>query len=103
LHSLVNLSDSAETAAEVHCRLACACRRFLGLDIVEAGFVPLDPQVAASAGAGRPLVSEYPACPASRELDALANRLLKTETRIFQGIRTIDSTHSNLPVDLKAH
>lgn len=40
IHTLVNLASDANSAADVHARIAEACRRFLGIRTVAAGSVP---------------------------------------------------------------
>ncbi len=83
IHALVNQATGPEVAAEVQGRLAHACRRFLGISLQDAGHVPADPRVAASAMAAEPLVIAAPGCDAARQIDRLAETLT---------VRAIDET-----------
>ena len=78
VHTLVNLAASAETARNVHARIARACNRFLGLDAVAAGHIPADPHVAASGRSGTPLVLAEPRNAAARQFGSLAAVLAQT-------------------------
>ncbi len=42
VNCLVNMADDEETAADVQARLERSCRRFLGLHLRDAGYLPLD-------------------------------------------------------------
>jgi flagellar biosynthesis protein FlhG len=70
IHLLVNMARDAETAADVYRRLAKVCRRFLAVQLEDAGHVPSDARVAAAAFA-----AAAPGCAASRQIGRLAQLL----------------------------
>lgn len=74
---VVNLAPSREAAEEVHGRIVQACRRFLGLSLPMAGWVPCDTQVPRATAAGEPVMIASPDCPASRQIDALAGAIMQ--------------------------
>jgi len=78
LASLVNQTTDAVTAAEVHERLRQACRRFLSIDVDQAGAVPCDLAFATAARAN-PMGLIGPAgfsSPAAVELARIAERYM---------------------------
>lgn len=77
VRSLVNLAPDDETAANVHERLAQACRRFLGETLHAAGHVPADDQVAQAGLEGRSFLLTSPNCPASAAIAQLAEGLTR--------------------------
>lgn len=72
---VVNRATDAAAAAEVHARLERVCRRFLGLPLETAGYVPRDIQVAAAAEAREPLALVASDAPAARHFDRLAQTI----------------------------
>jgi flagellar biosynthesis protein FlhG len=75
IHVLVNLAPTPDAAEDVGGRLAKASRRFLATQLHWAGYLPVDPHVAAAAAAGKPFVMAAPACRAARHLGRLAGAL----------------------------
>jgi flagellar biosynthesis protein FlhG len=75
IHLLVNLAPTPDAAEEVRHRLTQASRRFLATQLHWAGCLPVDPQVAEAAAAGKPFVSAVPASAAARQLCRLAGAL----------------------------
>ncbi len=73
IFTLVNRAADAETAREVHARVALASHRFLGLRISPVGHVPDDPQFAA---AGLPLMVRAAYGESARCLERIAQRML---------------------------
>lgn len=72
---VVNQADSPAEAQHVLDRIGTAARRFLGIAVPSAGFVPADPHVPAAVRRRRPVILEYPACPASCAIRHLAEWL----------------------------
>ena len=75
LFTIVNLAPDDDTARNVHHRLARSCHRFLGLDVATGGAVPVDPQLSASAKAGRLAVADSPQSAAARAVARIAATL----------------------------
>jgi flagellar biosynthesis protein FlhG len=69
---VVNQSSSPAEAHDVLDRIGGASRRFLATPVSGAGYVLTDPHVPAAARRRRPLLLEYPACPASRSISRIA-------------------------------
>ena len=74
---VLNQASSPAEAHQVLDRIGTACERFLGLSVIPAGYVLADPHVSAAVHRRRPLVLEYPACPASRSIGRLADWLVR--------------------------
>lgn len=81
LRSLVNFAADAETADEVHARLARACQRFLGLSLRQAGYVPLDAQVRAAGRGAMPVVHFAPQSPTAQQFRQVAAWLVSITGR----------------------
>jgi len=75
IHTVVNSAPTAESAENVHQRLAKACRRFLGLHLQAAGYVSADPRMKEAGASGRPLVIAAPGCNVARQIRRLAKAL----------------------------
>ena len=74
IHCLVNRIAEIDEATEVHERIACACRKFLGMELGWAGAVAEDPSVGESAQEGRPLLVTSPDSQAADDLRQVAER-----------------------------
>jgi flagellar biosynthesis protein FlhG len=72
VYSIINMADDARSARETQQRLLATCRRFLGLNLIEAGCVPRDEHVAKAGRLQRPFVLEAPQRGASACLAWLA-------------------------------
>jgi MinD-like ATPase involved in chromosome partitioning or flagellar assembly len=70
---VVNAAPRAEAAVEAHRRLALVCRRFLGVTLIDGGYVPMDAEIPKGAWNKEPFVLTAPKTAASRSLDRLAN------------------------------
>ena len=79
VHTVVNRVEQ-DSAAEVHDRLARACRRFLGLRLQSAGHVSNDDRVVDAGAARKPLLIDYPDAMAARQIEAIASRLVLAAT-----------------------
>jgi flagellar biosynthesis protein FlhG len=73
--AVVNLAPDGPVADDVQKRLRCACRRFLGLTLHDAGWIPRDPRIEAAAAAQELVVLTAPQWPAAAKIRGLANRL----------------------------
>ncbi len=73
---LVNMADSAAEAAELHRRFAELARRFLGVEIDNLGFIPLDRNVREASKRQVPLVCGVPAPPAAVAITRMASGLV---------------------------
>jgi len=77
MFTLVNMAGGRSSAAEVHGRIAQACRRFLGVQVREAGYVCCDPLVAEAGRVGQPLVIRTPNCRSARQIRRLARTVIR--------------------------
>ena len=71
----MNMTATAEIAGSVQGRLAEACRRFLAVELQDAGRVAADPQVAMGVETAEPLVIATPGCDAAQQIDRLAKAM----------------------------
>jgi len=72
---LVNRAMDRQEARATYQRISTVARQFLGMTLLDAGHVLEDPKVRESVRRREPFVLNYPRCPASRCVAALANRL----------------------------
>ena len=75
LLTLVNRATTARQARDIHERLARTTRLFLETTLLEAGWVPEDPEVLRAINHRIPVLIETPDSPASRAIEQLARRL----------------------------
>lgn len=90
LASVANCVADEVAAADVHERLDRACRRFLGVTILPAGFLPFDPCVPRAAAGQHPFLIDAPDGAAALGIDRLAvevPRLLETESPLHVHFR----------------
>lgn len=73
---IVNQAADRSEGRAVFGRLAKTTSRFLGRTIYDLGYLPRDAQVSAAVRARRPVVAAYPAAKVSRQIVALAAKLL---------------------------
>jgi flagellar biosynthesis protein FlhG len=91
---VVNQSPTESIAADVHHRIDRSCRRFLGLDLPLAAWLPPDASVPAASRLGIPPTIANPAGPLAMAIDELASELLATRDRMTANIRSHDiATH----------
>jgi flagellar biosynthesis protein FlhG len=83
---LVNQAPSRAAANEAYSKLALVCRRFLAIELVEAGFVPDDEQVRAAARRGEIFSFTSPECPAAVQLRQAAQSLMSLQSLNFGGL-----------------
>jgi flagellar biosynthesis protein FlhG len=72
---LVNQARTEAEAKVVYDRIAAVARQFLGVQVLDAGHIPADPQVPASVRKRVPFLLAAPDCPAARSISAIASRL----------------------------
>jgi len=72
---LVNLARSGAEARTVYERVAKVARQFLGMSVLDAGYVLADESVASAVRRRVPFVLAWPRCPASQGIAQLAARL----------------------------
>jgi len=75
LSLVVNLAATRHEARDTQQRIAEVARRFLDVQVLQAGYVLTDPRVGEAVRRRQPLVLLFPRCPASRCMATLANRL----------------------------
>jgi flagellar biosynthesis protein FlhG len=75
IFTVINMAPTTAVADDIHGRLALACRRFLGVKLRPAGFVPLASQIEDAGRRGEPFVLASPGCPACREIEHLSRWL----------------------------
>ncbi len=76
IRTVVNLAPDGAVAGGVHQRLRRACRRFLGLTLRDAGWIPRDPHIGVKAESQELLVSTAPHSPAAVRICRLAKMLV---------------------------
>lgn len=74
---LVNQATSAEEAKVTFERLNAACKNFLGIDLVNLGYVRQDSNLVEAVRRQRPLLSFAPNSPASKDITTLSQRLMR--------------------------
>lgn len=72
---LVNFAQDRQESRATYQRVSTVARQFLGIKLLDAGYVLDDPKVRESVRRREPFVLAYPRCPASRCLAALATKL----------------------------
>lgn len=72
---LVNFAADRQDARLTYQRVSSVARQFLGIKVLDAGYVLSDPKVREAIRLRQPFVLAYPKCPAARCLSALAMRL----------------------------
>jgi len=75
---LVNFAADRHEARATYQRISNVARQFLGARLLDAGYVLADPKVREAVRKRRPFVLEFPRCPASRCLAALATKLCRS-------------------------
>jgi flagellar biosynthesis protein FlhG len=77
IRAVVNLAPDRGVAEGIQERLRRACRRFLGVTLRDAGWIPRDPQVGVRAESQELLVSAVPHSPAAVKIRGLATMILR--------------------------
>lgn len=82
---LVNFARDRQEARHTRQRLSGVARQFLGVRVLDAGYVLADPKVPEAVRRREPLVLAFPRCPASRCLAALATKLSAGGSLVARG------------------
>jgi flagellar biosynthesis protein FlhG len=77
IFTVANMAPTAAVADDIHARLSLACRRFLGIRLRPAGFVPPASHIEEAGRRGEPFVLASPGCPACRQIEHLSRWLSK--------------------------
>ncbi len=75
IFSVVSRAPTADVAADIHARLAQACRRFLGLQLRFAGYIPPALEIEEASRRGEPFVLASPNSFACRQILALSREI----------------------------
>jgi len=75
LHLLVNMAGSRPEAGRVYERVAGVARKFLGVELIDAGYILCDGHVARAVRRRRPFVTEFPNSQAAWCLRQVAEKL----------------------------
>lgn len=86
---VVNQAADVSIAHEVHERLRILTRRFLGLDMALAGWVPFDVQVHAAVMRRAPVIVTAERSPAARHLRYIADHLLGQADSTVREVATV--------------
>ena len=81
LRLVVNRADDGEAAADVYRRIDQSCRRFLGLSVAMAGWLPNEPATLAALRRRQPLALAQPDSRLTAAIDLLASSLEITSDR----------------------
>lgn len=98
IYCVANCAPDEIAASDVHERLDRACRRFLGLQLSSAGFLPFDPCVPRAAAEQHPFLIYAPEGAAALGIDRLAtevSRLLEAESPLHIHFRPRTSVPGN--------
>jgi len=79
MFSVVSRAPAADVAADIHARLAQACRRFLGIRLRFAGYVPPAIEIEEAGRRGEPVVLASPASSACRQIVAVSREIAGSE------------------------
>jgi flagellar biosynthesis protein FlhG len=72
---LVNQAQSPDEGRLVYERIAKVAKQFLSVHVMDAGYVPTDPEVPAAVRRRTPFILASPRCPAGQAINQLAMRL----------------------------
>lgn len=77
---VVNMTRDNYEGKQVMERLTTVSKRFLGIDIINLGFIPMDPNVSKSVKEQQPFVISHPRSPAAQNVYQIARNLLDGTT-----------------------
>ena len=78
---IVNSVSSRQQAAAVTANLAQVAQQYLGCNLTSLGYVLRDPHVAQAVMQSQPLLLRFPAAPASRCIEEIANQVIHHQRR----------------------
>lgn len=105
---VVNMVKNEKEAEEVMERLTAVSQRFLGLDLVRLGFIPLDAVVSKAVKEQQPFVLGHPRSAAAQSVNQIAIRLIDEDAVITTGslsfferllgvFKQVGQTNENIP------
>jgi len=105
---VVNMVKNEKEAEEVMERLSAVSQRFLGLDLVKLGFIPVDTIVSKAVKEQQPFVLAHPRSAAAQSINQIANRLINEDAVITTGslsfferligvFKQVDQTNEDIP------
>ncbi len=80
---VVNRAETEGDAHDAYTRLEALVSRFLGVELCELPYIPLDRQAATACALGSPAVLQYPDAPASRALATMFSAVVNMEPSTF--------------------
>ncbi len=98
IYTLINQAADSKGAVQSHHRLAEACRRFLGHEIIGLGAVPLDEHVRQAARSGGSFLLSSPRSAAARSVDRAAEMLWARLTAASAGTSAQPRRHAASPI-----
>jgi flagellar biosynthesis protein FlhG len=105
---VVNMVKNEKEAGEVMERLAAVTQRFLGIDLVRLGFIPLDTVVPKAVKQQQPFILSHPRSAVAQSIIQMANQLISGDVPITTGslsfferllgvFKQADQTNENIP------
>lgn len=83
---IVNLAMNEQQALAVAQKLKSVAHQYLDCELFYLGYIPRDPHVSRGVMQTRPFFLQYPAAPASRQIDELARKLFDMRATIPRGV-----------------
>ena len=80
---VVNRAESAADATDAFTRLEALVSRFLGVELCELPYIPVDRRAATACALGSPVLLQYPDAPASRALSDMLSTVVSMEPSTF--------------------
>ncbi len=105
---VVNMVKNEKEAEEVMERLSAVSQRFLGMDLVSLGFIPLDMVVPKAVKEQQPFVIGHPRSAVASSINQIASQLINGEIvattgslsffeRLLGIFKQVDQTNENIP------
>lgn len=105
---VVNMVKNEKEAGEVMERLSAVTRRFLGIDLVSLGFIPLDTVVPKAVKEQQPFVLSHPRSAVAQSINEMANQLINVDAPVTTGslsffqrllgvFKQVEQTNENIP------
>jgi flagellar biosynthesis protein FlhG len=105
---VVNMVKNEKEAGEVMERLSAVTRRFLGMDLVSLGFIPLDTVVPKAVKEQQPFVLSHPRSAVAQSINEMANQLINVDAPVTTGslsffqrllgvFKQVEQTNENIP------
>lgn len=105
---VVNMVKNEKEAGEVMERLSAVTRRFLGMDLISLGFIPLDTVVPKAVKEQQPFVLSHPRSVVAQSINQMANQLINVDAPVTTGslsffqrllgvFKQVEQTNENIP------